>query len=403
VSVGLGGTAEPSVRVADARHRAVEQHRRRQARLRPLGWLAIAIVVVPAINDHPAPALSGAGLGVTLALAAFAVAVGSALVRGHDEGLTALVAPVVVGGAGLALAGLQPHGLVEIAPAISVWMLSVRLPLRAAVPLAAAVIVGLDVVIAFSGVRVGESIAASTLLCLVLVASGHLMRQATESRDEIDVLLARLEDAREAELNATALAERSRIARELHDVLAHSLSALAIQLEGARLLAVREGAEGSLAGAIARASELARRGLDDARRAVDALRGGATPALGDLPALVESFRGLDLDVTLTVTGAARRLSAEAELAVFRAAQESLTNVLRYARDGRATVTLSYENGAVRLLVEDELPVVAGRPPAFTGGGGKGLTGMRERVGAVGGSVQAGATERGFRVDVEVPG
>jgi len=391
-----------SAREAAARLRAVEQHRRRRARLRPLGWLAIAIVVVPAINDHPAPALSGEGLGVALALAAFAAAVGSALVREHDRGLAAVGAPVVAGAAGLVLAGLQPHGLVEVAPAIAVWMLSVRLPLRTAVPAAAAVIVGLDIVIAFSGVRVGESIAASTLLCLVLVASGDLMRQATESRNEIDVLLARLEDAREAELEATALAERSRIARELHDVLAHSLSALSIQLEGARLLAVRDGAEASLAAAIARAGELARGGLDDARRAVEALREGGTPTLDDLPRLVESFRALDLNVTLTVDGAPRPLPAEGELAVFRAAQEALTNVLRYAREGRATVRLSYGETAVRLVVEDELPVAAGGSPSFGGGGGKGLTGMRERVEAAGGRVRAGGTARGFRVDVEVP-
>ena len=226
------------------------------------------------------------------------------------------------------------------------------------------------------------------------------MRQATESRDEVEVLLAELEDAREAETRAAAVAERGRIARELHDVLAHSLSALTIQLEGARLLAALDGGGTALADAVARAGALAKEGLADARRAVGALRGDdRAPALDELPQLVQRFRQLELDVTLAVEGEPRPLAGETGSALYRAAQEALTNALRYARGGSARVLLCYGADDVSLAVEDTGATV---PPLSGIGGGNGLAGMRERVEALGGRMQAGATDAGFRVEVDVP-
>ena len=102
--------------------------------------------------------------------------------------------------------------------------------------------------------------------------------------------MAQLQDAREAEAAAAALAERSRIAGELHDVLAHSLSGLAIQLQGARKLADREAVSGALRAPLERSAELIKAGLADARQAVSALRGEQLPTLDQLGSLVEDFR-----------------------------------------------------------------------------------------------------------------
>jgi len=398
---------EPSVRVADARRRAAERRRRQRARLRPLGWLAIAVVAIPAATGDPRPGLTGAGLGVALALVAYVAAVALTILREPPPartGFARLLVPLVVGGAGLALAGLQPHGLVEVAPSVAVWTAVVRLRPRLAAPIAVAVVGGLDIVIAATGDHVAQSIAAATLLCLVLAASAYLMRQATDNRDEIDRLLAELEDAREAELRSAAVEERGRIARELHDVLAHSLSALTIQLEGARLLAKRDGASSAVGEALERAGGLAKEGLADARRAVGALRAEdePAPAIDELPKLVGRFRQLDLDVTLDIEGQPRPLATETNLALYRAAQEALTNALRYARDAQTTVTLRYGDADVALAVENRRSAPSDRSPAAAVGGGKGLTGMRERVEALGGRMLAGDTGSGFRVEVEVP-
>jgi len=108
------------------------------------------------------------------------------------------------------------------------------------------------------------------------------MKQARDSQERTELLLAQLEDARDEQARAAAVAERSRIAGELHDVLAHSLSGAAIQLQGARLLAEREHAERKIQSAIERASELVKDGLASARQAVGALRGDELPNVAQL-------------------------------------------------------------------------------------------------------------------------
>jgi signal transduction histidine kinase len=214
-------------------------------------------------------------------------------------------------------------------------------------------------------------------------------------------LLAQLEDAREAELRAAEVAERGRIASELHDVLAHSLSGAAIQLQGARMLAEREQASTKLHGAIDRASDLVKDGLANARQAVGALRGEELPSVAQLGSLVESFRDdMNVDVTLKIEGDARSLPADASLALYRGAQEALTNVARYAPGAATTVLLHYGVERTTLTVEDHAAQADG---GLTGvGGGRGLAGLRERLEQVGGRMRAGPTENGWRVDLDVP-
>jgi signal transduction histidine kinase len=234
----------------------------------------------------------------------------------------------------------------------------------------------------------------------------HFMKQARQSQDRTEALLAQLEDAREDQARAAAVAERSRIAGELHDVLAHSLSGAAIQLEGARMLAERDQTGSDVSDAITRAGELVREGLSEARQAVGALRGDELPGVAQLEGLVASFRDdMHLDVTYSAEGDAPKLAADAALALYRGAQEALTNVARYAPGATTQVTLRSEASRAVLTVEDRQPAparVAAEGTLSGVGGGRGLAAMRERVTRAGGHVTAGPTESGWRVELEVP-
>src|SRR5260370_582799 len=135
-----------------------------------------------------------------------------------------------------------------------------------------------------------QSAITAALVCLLLAVTGQFIRRGREGQDRTELLLAQLQDARDAEAAAAALAERSRIAGELHDVLAHSLSGLAIQLQGARKLAEREPASAGLRAAIERSAELTKAGLAAAWPAGGARHGDALPTLDPLGALVRDFR-----------------------------------------------------------------------------------------------------------------
>jgi signal transduction histidine kinase len=302
---------------------------------------------------------------------------------------------------------LQPRGATELAAGAAVWMALARLPVALGVALATAVTVALDVATALSGSS-SAAVLAATLLCVLLGLMAHFLKQARESQDRTEMLLAQLEDARDEQTQAAAVAERGRIASELHDVLAHSLSGAAIQLQGARMLADHEQARPQMRAAIDRASELVKDGLANARQAVGALRGEELPTVGQLKALVENFRDdINIDATLRIEGSARTLPADASLALYRGAQEALTNVARYAPGARTTVVLRYDSDRTTLSVEDRLPASAAASPPTGGGlpgvgGGRGLAGMRERLERAGGSMHAGPTDQGWRVELDVP-
>ena len=365
----------------------------------------LAVVIVAAATGAPGPGFAGTRLGITLALAAYAVVLVVELRRNAPRRRLEerFATSALLGAAGISLAALQPRGAVELAPSIAVWLAATRLPIRMAVPLAAAITLGLDVSIALRSAHWGQSVAASTLLCALLFVMAEFMRRANESAEQAERLLVALEEARDAQAHAAALAERGRIARDLHDVLAHSLSALTLQLEAAGLLAKRDGAPAELADTIARAARQARTGLTEAKRAVGALRGDAVPTAADLPALVEGFRDAGLDATLEIVGAARDLSAATSRTLYRVAQEALTNALRYAPGARATVTLRYDDGHVSLAVADTGPHPQADVTPLTGvGGGHGLEGIRERIESLGGAMRFGPAGNGFRVEVEAP-
>ena len=395
----------PSAREVEARTRADQRLRRQRDIFRPLGLVIIAAVVVGAVSIHPAPAGHGEGLGVAVALVVFAVSLTLA-VRGSfvDRSVAVQTSVIaVMGVAGVALVALQPRGATALAGGAAVWLAVARLPLPLGFSVGGAVTAGLGLAAALAGSSAAV-VVAGALLCVLLGLVAYFVKQARMSQDTTELLLAQLEDSREQQLFAAAVTERGRIAGELHDVLAHSLSGAAIQLQGARKLAEREQASPQMCAAINRAGELVRDGLTNARQAVGALRGEELPGVVQLESLVATFRNdMHTEVTLEVEGTARPLPTEASLALYRGAQEALTNIVRYAPGGTATVVLRYDRGHTTLSVEDRL---AGPKPDAAGlvgvGGGNGLIGMRDRVEQVGGTMQAGPTDTGWRVELDVP-
>ncbi len=400
--------------MAQARSRASERGDRQRQALWPLGWAFIAIVVSASVQTHPLPGLRSAGLGVTLALAVYAAAVATAVTPGWARRGLAAQAFVIglIGGAGVALAALQPHGPAELAAPVGVWIAAVRLPPALAAAAAGTITAALAVVVGLTEHPPVQSAITATLVCLLLAVTGQFIRRGRESQDRTELLMAQLQDAREGEAAAAAVAERSRIAGELHDVLAHSLSGLAIQLQGARKLAGREQVSDGLLATIERSAELTKAGLAEAKQAVSALRGDRLPTLDQLGALVNGFRrDTGTDATLRIDGTSRPLPAEASLALFRGAQEALTNISRYAPGATTAVTVSYQADRTLVTVEDHARPSAASPGPAAGpgssllanaGGGHGLTAMRERAQRAGGTARAGPTGDGWLVELEVP-
>ncbi len=225
--------------------------------------------------------------------------------------------------------------------------------------------------------------------------AGYTLRLDAEARGSAQRLLAQERAARVAEAETAALAERARIAREIHDVLAHSLSAQLVHLEAARLLIERGGERDQVLERVVAAREMARGGLAETRQALSALRGELTPLEDFLNQLVGTADGAEI----TITGERRALPAEASQTVRRAAQEALTNVSKHAQGAKVRLRLDYRPHEVTLDVRDS----GGSPGELTGAGaGYGLLGMRERAELLGGSLEAGPGEEGFVVTLKVP-
>jgi signal transduction histidine kinase len=260
---------------------------------------------------------------------------------------------------------------------------------------AAATIIAIEI-----GLRAGLLSVTAMLAILVAVTMGAIARRSRGERlEQMEVALARAQTAREEHAKAAALAERTRIAREMHDVLAHSLSALSLNLQGARLMLAREGASERAQEQVRRAQRLAAEGLAEARRAVAALREDPVPAARAIADLVTSARlESGTPTELTVDGVSRDLSGPVEDALYRTAQEALSNARKHAPGAPVDVLLSYRDGSTELTVTDH----QGHRPADPVAAGYGLTGMRERAELIGGELRTGPTDDGWQVRLVVP-
>jgi signal transduction histidine kinase len=266
-------------------------------------------------------------------------------------------------------------------------------------PIAALTAAGFLAGVAFNTHSVGSALVSPGVGLLFTYIASDALRRLREEQRRTQELLQEVIAGRDASIRAAALDERSRLAREMHDILAHTLSALTIQLESARLLVEQRPGDPSTVVAVERASKLAREGLEEARRAVGSLRGDTLPGPELLCKLAADFeQDTGIPVHLEVEGTARDLPADGRLALYRVAQEALTNVRKHADASSVAMTLRYSDIGAGLTVENEgkerlSPVI---------GGGFGLSGMRERAELLGGRLEAGPTGHGFRVHLWIP-
>jgi signal transduction histidine kinase len=197
---------------------------------------------------------------------------------------------------------------------------------------------------------------------------------------------------------------RAAIARELHDIVAHSVTVMLVGVRGARdVLRSRPDVADATLGNVETSGEQSlvelRRILELLREPADAAESRPQPSLAQLDGLVAEYRDAGLPVRLERVGDQRPLPGGVELSVYRIVQEALTNVLRHARASRVVVTLAFRDSALELEVLDD--GVAPRPEAVAGG--HGLVGMRERVALLGGELETGRRESGgFRVAARLP-
>jgi signal transduction histidine kinase len=236
-----------------------------------------------------------------------------------------------------------------------------------------------------------------SLACWIL---GDSMRYRRGYYAALEDKAARLE----AEAKVSAAAERARIARELHDVVAHHVSVMVVQADGAGY--VLRSDPDRAATALAAVSATGRQALTELRRLLGVLRStdqhadlAPVPGLGELRELLDQARAAGLEVSYTLTGTPRELPEGAELAAYRVVQESLTNTRKHAGlAASAAVTLQYEPDGLVVQVTDDGMATQGSGPA-----GHGLAGMRERIGMYGGTVSAGPLPAGgFRVRAWLP-
>jgi signal transduction histidine kinase len=248
----------------------------------------------------------------------------------------------------------------------------------------------------------GALFGGTSLLAWVL---GDSMRYRRGYYAALEDRAARLEAERDAQAKVAAAAERARIARELHDVIAHHVSVMVVQADGARY-ALRSDPR-TTETALAAISGTGRQALSEMRRLLGVLRTAGdqaelapVPGLGELRELLDQARAAGLAVTYTLTGTPRELPEGAELAAYRVVQESLTNTRKHAGlAASAAVTLRYEPGGLVVEVTDD-----GMAAPAGDGGGHGLAGMRERIEMYGGTVEAGPLAGGgFRVLARLPG
>jgi signal transduction histidine kinase len=370
--------------------------------LRAIGIAFLTAFLVDTFSTVPRASFDGRGLVV---LAALALVVASVVVarptrvrvvgpqvatvegRRTIAGLCGVIAGTIV------LALEQPNGMWEAGPYLVAIMAATRLDRRSGALIMVAAIAPFTI-----GSLVDGSYGTALSISIGVLPWYLVMRLMRSLRERHEELLA----SRAAEARAAVSAERGRIAREMHDVLAHSLSALALQLETTRLLARDRNVDADVARAIDQAHGLAASGLDDARRAIAAARGDELPGPERLEALAGAFGDQSgLPVAVEVNGNPRQLPPDARLAVYRTAQEALTNVRRHAAAERVCVSLDYLSDATVLVVEDH--GAAGTPPPMTPvAGGYGLTGMRERAKLLGGELLACPTSSGFRVELRLP-
>ncbi|HEX3778189.1 MAG TPA: sensor histidine kinase [Pseudonocardiaceae bacterium] len=378
-----------SSRLADALREALSQRR----------WLLLPIplaVGTMIANRGPYPVAGGYLTAYLLVAAVIAANIALLMYRNRTPWIaTASLAVLSLAGGGFTYAA--PNSALVTLPFIAAAIAA-----RRSTGLHVWIVIGVSAVSLIPQVpshRAGLGIVADLSILAAVSGWSFARRTRLDRLEQMELALAREQTAREEHARAAALDERARIAREMHDVLAHSLSALSLNLQGARLMLNRDGASPEAVAQVERAQKLAADGLAEARRAVSALREDTVPAARGIADLVTSARlETGNPAELTVLGAPRELSGSAEATLYRTAQEALTNSRKHASGAPVAVLLSYLADRVELTVTDD----QGRRPTPGPPGSYGLIGMRERVELIGGELEVGPTDTGWRVHLVVP-
>ncbi len=372
----------------------------------PMRLIGLALIVWTVLTSRHHPATSGRGLVVAVLLAA---TVAAWLVwtiwptRGH--GITVEIYVLAIAG-GL-LVGAAPDSAASALAFVGVATGSFHVPLTRAMPLVALAVLAVAMsVLVYNGSGLGLLAYALGFAATGLAASNS--RQSVQRAEQAELLLAQTQRSHEEQLRAARLEESTRIAREIHDVLAHSLAGLTIQLEATSTLLEQGADRDAVLARVRRAHELAREGLRETRRAVGVLRGEDVSAPAAIEALVAEYRAAaEAPAELTIDGDRDRLTGPTGQAVLRVVQEALTNVRKHAPGAGVSVAVhagERPGEDVVLLVADRAGAgraSAGHSLAETGGG-YGLQGMRERAQLLGGTLSAGASAEGWRVELRLP-
>lgn len=296
----------------------------------------------------------------------------------------------------------EPNAPLAVA-LVAMYSLGAHAPLRPA-------LAGLGAALAGIGTAVAAEAQASYgefVFTILVVAGGWLMGRGMHSRvhqtAELEQRTTELERTRELDRQAAIAEERGRIARELHDVIAHSLSVMIVQAGAAEEVAKRHPER--VAEPLRAIQATGRQALTEMSRLLGILRSGGEeiglapqPGLDDLDALLAHSRRAGLPVTLAIEGSRTALPPGPDLSAYRILQEALTNARKHAGPASAQVTLRYGEDALEIEVLDDGPGTPAGP-----GGGNGLIGMHERVAVFGGEVQTGPrAEGGFAVRAKLP-
>jgi signal transduction histidine kinase len=316
--------------------------------------------------------------------------------------LVSLVSPAAVyGGTSFTLFALM----------LAFWAAGAQRERQPAVAGAAIGLAAVVVMLATGGrggvVRTGDaelSLFIWSLIAVGLPLGAFALRAPAQRAAELQERADRLEREREERTRAAVAAERARIARDLHDVIAHSVTVMTVQGGAARLLLDSDPARAREPLLVV--EETGHQALADMRRLVGIVQDEPErapaltpqPGLADLPALAEKLRRAGLPTDLVVHGEPETLTPGVELTAYRVVQEALTNALKHAGPATARVTVIYEPQALRLEISDDGPGTSSQQ-----NGGHGLVGMRERVALYGGRLEVGARAGGgFSVRARLP-
>ena len=370
--------------------------------------VGLVVVVITVSLARPSPATGGPrGTAIAVMLGVCAAAWITWILSQRRDGLMT-GSLVVMGAAGGVLAGLSPASPAVAVGCVAVFAAGARLSTVVSLGITAGTVAGFLATGLVVGIPTAELLgyawAFVGLWTIALTRNEFLVRAVSAERTLVET-----RRAWEAETQAAALAERARIARDLHDVLAHSLAAVSVNLQAAEGLLT----SGTLPEdnpelvkaieCVNRAGNLTRDGLAAAKRAVLALRDDAAPLPEQLASLAGQFRTADDPaVHLEVSGEARPIPAEASVAVYRTAQEALTNARKHAPGQPVTLRLGYDPDQVTLSAVNPVPAEHAERPLADTGGGFGLVGLRERATLAGGTFEAGPDAGNWQVRLRIP-